>query len=180
MGERLLEQRQICRENGVAGEQGDQGAKARKGPNGMYIFRAPSPCLAKSTVEKTRAESMPTIIPTETAFPSPAPSRSASFTSPMPIPFGYATRARKRKREAPSEQATHSTVRPGSSAMLAASTTAKEGSTMRSGRMRRSASMAERTTSAAQKYAATRARPDRPKRRNEAAIRSAVASSTAG
>ena len=51
---------------------------------------------------------------------------------------------------------------------------------MRSGRMRLSASIAERTTSAAQKYAPTTASPVSPKCQKHAATRSAVAISTAG
>ena len=64
--------------------------------------------------------------------------------------------------------------------MFAVRTITKDGRTMRSGRMRLSASIAERTTSAAQKYAPTTASPVSPKCQKHAATRSAVAISTAG
>ena len=55
-----------------------------------------------------------------------------------------------------------------------------EGRTILSGRMRRSTSIAERTTRLEQKNAVDEGSPVSPKRRKQAATRNAVSSSTAG
>jgi hypothetical protein len=96
----------------------------------------------------------------------------------MPIPPGYASAATKKKVAAPRPAITHSG--DGSSAVCATSTIAAAGSTIRFGMMKRSMSIADTTTSTAQKNAATAASSVSPKTRKQATISPAVTSSTTG
>src|SRR5204863_7736618 len=84
----------------------------------------------------------------------------------------------KRKRAAPNAASAHSG--DSRSTVFAAMTRAAQGNTMRFGMIRRSTSVTVIATSAQQKSAATRASPEKPKRRKQPDTRSAVAASTAG
>ena len=141
--------------------------RGRRGRRARGTARRESPSSAPPAVPRragpprARARAIiATIIATGTVRPSMTPSSSASLTSPIPMPAGYASAATKRKPAAPSPARAHSAT--GAGAVCAASTTAAAGSTIRFGMIRRSRSVTETATSAAQKKRGDRGVPGQP------------------